>query len=423
MSREASFMKFVRAALFAGSIFAIGGSVVAQDKATTMPDAQVEANVLKALAAEPQLADQQISTTTVYGTVTLSGSVKDEPTRVLAETAASKAPGVQKVIDELTLSSGSAGAAESPQSTDSANAGTNPSLQSDGTMARGPDQQPMNQQPMNQDQGNYGAPAPPSPAQPNTPLAPGQSSSYPPYGSRYPGQPYGPPPSQNAAEPPYGAQQAGLSIVVPAGAMLRVRINQGLDSKYAQPGAAFDAVVVNDVVADGEVAIPRGASVQGTVVDVQESGALKGRGELSLQLTQVTLGGKSYAIVSDKWSHFGADKTAQTVNSAVGLGAVGALIGAVTGGGAGAAIGAGLGGAAGLGASAASGRGQAMIPPEAILTFHLTQQAALTTVSQAEMDRLGSGVPIGSQRLQRRPPPPPYYGPVYYPRPYYPYPY
>jgi hypothetical protein len=181
-------------------------------------------------------------------------------------------------------------------------------------------------------------------------------------------------------------------------------------------------VVLNDVLAEGAVAIPRGASVQGTVVDAQSSGALKGRGELSLQLTQITLGSRTYPILSDKWSRAGADKTTETVSNTIGLGAVGAIIGAVAGGGEGAAIGAGLGGAAGLGASAASGQGHAFIPPEAILTFHLTQQATVTTVSEAEMDRLAYGVPIRAQRLQHRPPPPYYYGPVYYPRPY-PYPY
>jgi hypothetical protein len=63
------------------------------------------------------------------------------------------------------------------------------------------------------------------------------------------------------------------------------------------------------------------------------------------------------------------------------------------------------------------------VPPEAILTFHLMNPAPLTTVSQAEMDRLGAGVPGGATRLVRRvaPPPPP---PGYYPpRPVYPYPY
>ena len=402
----------IQPALLSATILLFQTSSFAQDappavqnatpaKAAVMSDAQVEANVLKALASSQQLNDQNITTTTVYGVVTLAGSVPDESTRVLAETLASRAAGVTKVVDELTL--GAPSGANQPQAAES---GTNPNLQSDGTMAPGPQD---NQQ---------SVPPAQSPAQVARHAPP------PPYQNRQPnGSPYPP------AEPPYGAQQAGIPVVIPSGAMVRVRINQGLDSKHAQPGNVFDATVLNDVVADGAVAIPRGAAIQGTVVDSKASGALKGRGELSLQLTQVTLGGKVFPIVSDQWSSVGADKTLHTVNNAVALGAVGAIIGAVAGGGAGAAIGAGVGGAAGIGTSAASGGGQALIPPEAILTFHLTQPAQVATVSQAEMDRLGYGVPAGSQpRLVRRPPPAyyGYYGPGYYARPYpayYPYPY
>jgi hypothetical protein len=97
---------------------------------------------------------------------------------------------------------------------------------------------------------------------------------------------------------------------------------------------------------------------------------------------------------------------------------VGDLIGALAGGGLGAAGGAGVAVVAVLGVYSASRAGVAGIPSEAILNFQLTQPLGLTTVSQAELNRLGSGVPIGAQpQMQRRyyPPPPP---PPYYYRPY-----
>jgi BON domain len=356
---------------------------------SVMPDAQVESNVLKALAGAPELADQNISTTTVYGVVTLSGVVKDEPMRVKAETLASRAPGVNKVVDELTLSTDP-----------SANtAGTNPNLQSDGTMA------------------------PSSGAQSGTTPQATSPTPAPLYRRPIPAAP-----TYTPAPQPYGGQQGGQAVVVPAGSMLRVRINQGFDSKTAQPGMTFDGIAISDVVADGAVAIPRGAAIQGVVANVKQAGNLGGRGEISLQLTQVTLGGKIYPLVTDAWSNAGPDKTAHTVGNTIGLSAIGAMIGAVAGGGPGAAIGAGAGAAAGLGASAASGTPQALIPAEAILTFHLAQPAPLTTISQAEMDRLGAGIPVGgATRLVRRATPAPappgyYYG---YPAPYpaYPAPY
>jgi hypothetical protein len=231
----------------------------------------------------------------------------------------------------------------------------------------------------------------------------------------------------------YAGQVAGRPVVIPSGVVLQVRINQPLSSNHSEPGNVFDGVVTNDVFADGAIAIPRGAAVQGRVVDAQKSGALKGRGEMSIQLTSLMLGGKVYPIVSDIWAHSGSDKTVQTVNSTLGVGALGAIIGAVAGGGVGAAIGGGVGAAAGLGASAASGGGQIFLPPEALVTFHLVQPAPVATVSQQEMQRLAYGVPSpgGPPPYMRRRVvypgpygyPPPYPGPVYYrgpgPYPYY----
>src|ERR1700722_11151209 len=95
---------------------ALGLGAIAEAQAPkTMPDAQVEANVLKALAGAPDLANQAITTTTVYGVVTLSGSVETEALRTEAETIASRSAGVQKVVDEMTLSGDMAANAQPAQ--------------------------------------------------------------------------------------------------------------------------------------------------------------------------------------------------------------------------------------------------------------------------------------------------------------------
>jgi len=404
-------LRYLTAAVLVGGLSGVG---FAQAKsATTVPDAQIEANVLKALAGAPQLADQSISTTTVYGTVTLSGTVRDEASRNMAEQLVSNAAGVQKVVDELTIGTGTAAANDAPQAQNPNEEGTNPNLQSDGTMAPA---QPAQEQ----SSGNVAA----VPQEQVQDQQAGQGAPNGPYRGPY-ARPYGPPPPPAYSQQPRVEQRGGEAVVVPVGTMLRVRINEGMDSKKTAPGTVFDGVVLNDVVTGGSVAIPRGAAVQGVVAQVENAGQLKGHGALSLQLTQVTLGGRTYPLASDFWSHQGMGKGANTVGNTVGLSAVGALIGAVAGGGVGAAVGAGVGGVAGLGVSSASGRGEAVIPSEAIVSFRLTQPAELTTVSQAELNRLGSGVPVGVQpRLQRRYPPPPpppyyygpYYGPVYYPR-------
>ena len=199
---------------------------------------------------------------------------------------------------------------------------------------------------------------------------------------------------------------------------MQVRINRGIDSQHIKPGTPFDGTVMNDIVAGGAVAIPRGATVQGVVVDAKKTGALKGEGQLSLQINSVTMGGMVYPLSTDVWQRNGPDKSASTVNHAVGLGILGAVVGAVAGGGTGAAIGAGVGAGAGVATSAASPRGQIILPPESIVTFHTAQPATVATVSQQEMDRLNyaAGPPQGQPRRVRYYSPQYgyYYGPGYY---------
>jgi hypothetical protein len=453
-------------AVLAVGMIAASGLAVAQNP---MPDAQVEANVLKALASAPELASQQITTKTVYGTVTLSGTVSDEAARTKAENLAANANGVKKVVDELQLGSEAAAGQTPGQS-----AGPAPGqvLLSDGTYGPAPtgtDQgggqpapgsapaemaqwnnpdadQALDQQMGQQPSAQPGMNQPNGQQQPNV-ATNGQypQNGYPPNGQypqqqpydgrrpmtqypgypQYPAYPNGYPAQQGYAQPGQqpvmGGQVAGQPVTIPTGALLRVRINRTLSSNRTQPGTTFDGVVVNDVVANGLVAIPRGATVLGKVIDAKSSGALTGRGEMSIQLTQVTLGGKTYPLASDVWAHNGADKTVETVNKTAGLGALGAIVGAVAGGGKGAAIGGGVGAAAGLGSSAASGNGQVFIPAESIVTFHTAGDTQVATVSEQEMQRLAYGAgPGGDQPPVRR-----VYRvyPGYYPPPgYYPYP-
>ena len=399
--------------LAGGLVFGAAGALA--QKSSSLPDAQIESNVLKALAGTPELSTQNIQSATVYGTVTLSGNVHDEAMRTQAENLAARAQGVKKVVDELTIGDAPATAADDPaaqneappnEQPDSSQA-SQPVLQSDGSYAPSPD--------------GTGS-APPSIDAQN---AQNNAGAPPPQGgdeSQSGGQPQGPPSSrrqpmypndssqQGSGTPIPGGQQAGMQVTVPPGAMLRIRINRGLDSNHIQPGANFDGTVLTDVVAGGAVAIPRGAIVTGTVVDAKKAGIFKGEGELSLQINSLTLGGRVYPFTSDIWGTNGRDKTASTVNKTVGFGVVGALIGAIAGGGEGAAIGAGIGAGAGLAGSAASPRGQIIVPPESVLTFRTATPLQISTVSEQEMTRLSYAA--GPQR-----PPAPrrvrYYSPYY----------
>jgi hypothetical protein len=200
--------------------------------------------------------------------------------------------------------------------------------------------------------------------------------------------------------------------------MLRIRINRGLDSNHIQPGTPFDGTVLNDVAADGTIAIPRGAAVQGTVIDARKAGALSGQGALSLEIDSVTLAGVAYPLHTQLWEQEGRSKTSSTVNNAIGLGALGAIIGGIAGGGAGAAVGAAAGAGVGVAGSASSPGGRVVVPPEAVLSFQLAQPAVVRTVSEQEMARLAYAA---GPNPQQQPPMRRYYSPYYgyYYAPYY----
>lgn len=378
-------------------------------------DAKIEADVLKAFAADSRVANQPINTSTVYGTVTLSGSVSTEAARDAAEQIASRTPGVKKVVDQLSVGAPQAAENDDPSAINSLPAqsapsqGAYPEAQNalPGSYGQPYGAQPgYGQQPYGQgyptnagtypqtagtypeQQGAYGDPQggvyPPPPPPPQRRLyrrdyerqmATGQQGGY--------GQPY---PQQRYA--PLG-QPGGQVVTVPNGTVLPVSINRWLSSGDAEPGSGFTAIVANDILAGGQIAIPRGATVEGTVLDAKGSGVLKGRGFLTLQLNTLDLGGNRIPLQSEPFTVEGHDKAAHSVAStAIGAG-LGALFGAAIGRGTGAAIGAGVGGAAGLGTAAASNSGQATLRPEELLRFRLIAPTQVTTVSEAEMQRLG----------------------------------
>jgi hypothetical protein len=196
-----------------------------------------------------------------------------------------------------------------------------------------------------------------------------------------------------------------------------------LDSKKVKPGDFFQGTVAQSVYVGNVVAIPRGAQVTGRVVDVKKPGELKGGASIALQLTTLNLGGNSYALATDIFNTNSPGKGGYTAGNAVGGAALGAVIGAIAGGGPGAAIGAAAGTGLGLGASAATPGPRSVLPPEALITFHLTTPATVQPLSAQEAYQLEASSaqqgPGQGPGYDRRSPygygPGPGYGPGYPP--------
>ncbi len=421
-------------------------------------DGQIEMDVVKALDASAALKNDLITAATIQSEVTLSGTVATQADKDLAGSIVTHVGGVTKVHDNLQIgnpqqaaqdqgfSTGDNSEALPPAPSDEAGQpdqaqqpqqNEQPQQQSEAQPPPYPNQSlPYPQQGQGQQQGGY----PPTPPPPGRAPYPGQ---YPPqYGNQYP-QPY---PGQGQAQgqyPPYpgqGQQQYGNQpqpypepnqqpsyqlpkgpVTIPSGTLIQVRTSEAVSSKKAKPGTPVQFTVIRDVTYGGVLAIPRGATVHGIIADASPAGQLAGSPKLALQLTSLDLGGKTYPVQSDLFKVKGPNKAGYTAGNAVGGALLGAIIGGIAGGGDGAAIGAGVGAGAGTAASAATRGPNAWIPPEALVSFHLSAPLTVDPVSEQEAQRLAQGLYPGGPSLYRRGP----YGPYspYAPSPYGPGPY
>ena len=166
-------------------------------------------------------------------------------------------------------------------------------------------------------------------------------------------------------------------IIVPAGTALTVTTSQPLSSKTSQAGQVFAATLAQPVSIDGRTALPKGATVNGTVVSAKSQGKIKGEGELALALTSVSFHDQTYQIQTKVMTSEQKGKGKRTATTTGGGAAGGALIGGLAGGGKGAGIGALVGAGAGLAGGAMTGNKQIEIPAESALSFTLAAPLTL----------------------------------------------
>jgi hypothetical protein len=208
------------------------------------------------------------------------------------------------------------------------------------------------------------APAPPVAAPAGEPARATAPLARPAAGASRPGEPLAPAgPATATNEPPPAAPVAAAPaptpepIVLAAGTVLPVRLRETITTKTAQPEDRVVAVLDEDVSAGGEVVLPSGSEVLGTVVTSLRSGRVKGRAHLVVSFDQIRTGRRTYDV-----SMTGFDVTAESSKGkdakiAGGAAAAGAIIGAIADGGSGAAKGGLIGGAAG-GAAVLATRGK-----------------------------------------------------------------
>lgn len=169
-----------------------------------------------------------------------------------------------------------------------------------------------------------------------------------------------------------------------------MRLVDSLNSETAVQGQTFHASLDSPLSYEGDVAVPKGADVEGHIVEVKSAGKFAGQSTLVLQLDRISSGGKYYSLQTDQWKKDGSSRGKNTAEK-VGAGAgIGAIIGAIAGGGKGAAIGAAAGGGLGGGVQAATKGQQIKLPSETVVNFSLQSPLTVTPSKSTYNSNSGS---------------------------------
>jgi hypothetical protein len=427
--RKPRIFRLAAIGLLAGSALFSAAIASAQQRS----DSDIQSDVGTAISQDSNLQGQQITPTAAKGVVTLNGTVQTDAQRQAAETDAANVSGVSGIMNNLKVTNPGSAAPSSGLAAQSSADQLTPQDQNQ-------DQQNPNQ-PEDQEQTQGSVPPPPPDVNQPQQAPPPQYQGYPqqqpyrqPYQQGYPQQqPY----PYRQTYPQQGYQQGYNSapqvpyyqtptspVTIPSGTLLRVRLSEPLDTAHVKDGTSFQATAAADVYEGSVLAIPRGATLNGQVVESKEGGRLGGSGILRLQLTNVNLGGHVYPVSSDVWSSRGPNKAGYTATNTIGGALLGAIIGGAVGRGSGAAIGAGAGAAGGLAASSVTNGPRVYLPTETAVDFHLGSPVTVQPVSWQEAQRLATSAPQPPVLVRRPRPvyvvPGPYYGPYPYG---YPYPY
>lgn len=173
-------------------------------------------------------------------------------------------------------------------------------------------------------------------------------------------------------------------VVIPAGTVVTVRLEDSISSKTSHEGDRFQASVAEPVMVHGQTLVPKGASASGIVTEAKSAGRFKGAASLSLALDKLVIRGTPYRITTTAFEETSKGKGKRTAAMVGGGAAGGALIGGLAGGGKGAAIGILAGGGAGTAGAGLTGNNRDIsLPSEAAVKFQLASALTLRPPAEA----------------------------------------
>ncbi len=172
--------------------------------------------------------------------------------------------------------------------------------------------------------------------------------------------------------PTVSAVPQPVSVSIPAGTTLAIRIDQRISVKTSRTGDRFTGEMVDPVLAsDNSVLVPQGALVGGVVDASHRRGHFKGRSLLELRLTSLTMNGTQYPLATRDLSRSKKGKGRRSTALIAGGSGLGMLVGGVASGGVGLVVGGLVGGGAGTAVAGLTGNRDIEIPAESVVTFKL----------------------------------------------------
>jgi hypothetical protein len=164
-----------------------------------------------------------------------------------------------------------------------------------------------------------------------------------------------------------------------AGTALKVRTTSTVSTKSHKPGDTFVGNLEEPLTQGGLVIAPKGAAVQGRVLESDPGGRVSGVAHLAVAIDQITTGDRQTVSISTSPVRIEAQRSRGEDAAKVGIATgIGAAIGAIAGGGKGAGIGAATGAGAGTGVVLATRGDAAEIGSETILDFALSAPVTIT---------------------------------------------
>ena len=180
--------------------------------------------------------------------------------------------------------------------------------------------------------------------------------------------------------PTVSAVPQPVSVNIPAGTTLAIRIDQRISVKTSRAGDTFTGEIVDPVLTgDNRVLVPKGALVGGVVDVSHRRGHFKGSSLLELRLTSLTMDGKQYPLVTRDTARSKKGKGRRSTALIGGGTGLGMLAGGLASGGVGLVVGGLVGGGAGTAAAGLTGNRDINIPAETIVHFKLSDDLIVQT--------------------------------------------